>query len=189
MTAGRSMRKVQNNLQMAKGPQQDIVSKTVETALRQNPMFMAAARPKRFCRILINRFEAGMAYGTHMDDPIIDGARTDLSFTLFLSPADAYHGGELVLETADGETPVKLGAGDLVLYPATILHRVEPVRRGLRLACIGWVRSLIRQEAHREILFDLDMAARDAFDQDGTSPLYDRLLKVKGNLTRLWAED
>jgi PKHD-type hydroxylase len=161
----------------------------VEAALRRNDVFMAAARPKTFCRVMLSRYQRGMSYGTHTDDPLIGGSRADLSFTLFLSPPGSYEGGELVLDAVDGETAIKLDEGDLVLYPTTRLHRVLEVQSGTRLVCVGWVRSLIRLEAHREILFDMETAARAVFEREGKSGLFDQLSKVKANLTRLWAED
>lgn len=188
-TAGWSARTVKNNEQSAAGPEAAGVRRTVERALRRNAVFMAAAQPKSFCRVMLSRYQQGMSYGTHIDDPLIAGSRADLSFTLFLSPPDSYEGGELVVESADGETAVKLPEGDLVLYPASSLHRVAEVSRGERLACVGWVRSLIRLEAHREILFDLEIAARTIFEREGKSALFDRLSKIKANVTRLWAED
>ena len=188
-TAGRSARTVKANEQAVSGPDAAEVRRTVERALRRNATFMAAAQPKAFCRVLLSRYERGMAYGTHIDDPLIGGMRADLSFTLFLSPPDAYEGGALVVEAAEGETSVKLPAGDLLLYPATSLHRVAEVAGGTRLACVGWVRSLVRLETHRDILFDLELAARAVFEREGKSPLFDRLSKVKANVVRLWAED
>lgn len=188
-TAGWSARAVKDNQQLTSGPAATAVSRTVEAALRRNEVFVAAARPKSFCRIMLSRYEQGMSYGMHIDDPLIAGVRADLSFTLFLSAPDSYEGGELVLDTTDGETSIKLDEGDLVLYPTTFLHRVEEVRRGTRLVCVGWVRSLIRLQAHREILFDLETAARTIFEREGKSPLFDRLSRSKSNLLRLWAED
>jgi PKHD-type hydroxylase len=188
-TAGRSARTVKNNEQLASGPAARGVSRTVEAALRRNDLFMAAAQPKTFCRVMLSRYEPGMSYETHTDDPLIGGYRADLSFTLFLSPPDSYEGGELVLDAVDGETSIKLDRGDLVLYPTTCLHRVREVRSGTRLVCIGWIRSLIRLQAHREILFDLETATRTVFEREGKSPLFDQLSKIKANVTRLWAED
>ena len=188
-TAGRSARTVKNNQQLASGPAATAVSRTVEAALRRNDVFMAAAQPKTFCRTMLSRYEQGMAYGVHIDDPLIGGSRADVSFTLFLSPPGSYEGGELVLDAMDGETSIKLDEGDLVLYPTSFLHRVEEVRGGTRLVCVGWIRSLVRLEAHREILFDLDTAARTVFQREGKSALFDQLSKIKANVTRLWAED
>lgn len=188
-TAGRSARLVKDNEQLRNGPAATAVSRTVEAALRRNETFVAAAQPRTFCRTMLSRYEQGMSYGVHMDDPLIAGSRADLSFTLFLSPPDSYEGGELVLDTMDGETSVKLEEGDLVLYPSTFLHRVEQVRSGTRLVCVGWVRSLVRLQAHREILFDLEAASRTVFRDEGKSALFDRLARIKSNLLRLWAED
>lgn len=188
-TAGWSARTVKNNQQLARGPAAKAVSRTVEAALRRSDVFMAAAQPKTFGRVMLTRYEQGMSYGVHIDDPLIGGARADLSFTLFLSPPDSYEGGELVLEAIDGETSIKLDAGDLVLYPTTFLHRVQEVRSGTRLVCVGWVRSLVRLEAHREILFELETVARTVFEREGKSPLFDRLSKIKSNVMRLWGED
>jgi len=188
-TAGWSARPVKHNEQLASGPAAAAVSRTVEDALRRNDVFMAAARPKTFCRVMLSRYKQGMSYGTHTDDPLIGGSRADLSFTLFLSPPDSYEGGELVLDAADGETSIKLDRGDLVLYPTTCLHRILEVRSGTRLVCVGWIRSLIRLDAHREILFDLETAARTVFRREGKSALFDQLSKIKANVMRLWVED
>ena len=188
-TAGWSARTVKDNEQLTRGPAATAVSRTVEAALRRNDVFVAAAQPKTFCRTMLSRYEQGMSYGAHIDDALIAGIRADLSFTLFLSPPDSYEGGELVLDTPDGETSLKLDEGDLVLYPTTFLHRVEEVQSGTRLVCVGWIRSLIRLQAHREILFDLETAARTVFASEGKSPLFDRLSRSKSNLLRLWAED
>lgn len=188
-TAGWSARTVKNNEQSVTGPGARSAWRTVEAALRRSAVFMAAAQPKAFCRIMLTRYDKGMSYGTHVDDPLIAGSRADLAFTLFLSPPDDYEGGELVVDTADGETRVKLPEGDLVLYPATSLHRVAEVHSGRRLACVGWVRSLVRLEEQREILFDLETVTRTVFEREGKSTLFDELSKIKANLTRLWAED
>lgn len=187
-TAGRSARQVKHNQQLG-GAAASAVCRTVESALRRNDIFMAAALPKSFCRVMLTRYEQGMAYGIHTDDPLIGGARADLSFTLFISPPDTYDGGELVLDAADGETSIKLERGDLVLYPTTCLHQVREVRSGTRLACVGWIRSLVRLQAHREILFDLHTAVQTVYQRDGKSPVFDQLSKVKANITRLWADD
>ncbi len=187
-TAGRSARHVKHNQQLG-GAAASAVCRTVESALRRNDVFMAAALPKSFCRVMLTRYEQGMAYGIHTDDPLIGGARADLSFTLFISPPDTYDGGELVLDAVDGETSIKLERGDLVLYPTTCLHQVREVRSGTRLACVGWIRSLVRLQAHREILFDLHAAVQTVYQRDGKSPVFDQLSKVKANITRLWADD
>ena len=114
--------------------------------------------------------------------------RTDLSFTLFLSDPETYDGGALVIEDALEARSIKLQAGDMILYPSTTLHRVEPVTRGERLAVVGWVQSQIRNGEQREILFDLDQAVEAAHAAEGKSPQFDRLAKTRANLLRMWAE-
>ena len=152
-------------------------------------VFVAAARPKRLVRLLISRYEPGMTYGTHVDDAMIDGVRTDLSFTLFLSDPASYEGGELVVEDSYGERAIKLSPGELILYPSTTLHRVEPVTAGLRLAAVGWLRSYVRDAERREILFDLETALRQVHAERGKTPVFDLLVKTRTNLLRRWAED
>ena len=115
--------------------------------------------------------------------------RTDLSVTVFLSDPEDYDGGELVIESAAGEQDVKLAAGDAVVYPTTFLHRVAPVTKGERLAAVTWVRSLVRDAAKREMLFDLETARHALFERLGKTPELDLLAKTQSNLLRRWAED
>jgi PKHD-type hydroxylase len=189
-TAGWHARAVKANLQAR--PQDDTVRgvlRKIEAALLGHEVFMAATRPKRLVRLLLSRYEPGMAYGRHVDDAVMEGVRTDLSFTLFLSQPDSYEGGALMIEDHWGERAVKLPAGAAVLYPSTSLHRVEPVTTGVRLAAVGWVRSLIRDPGRREILFDLENALRTLHAEQGKTALFDTLVKTRTNLLRLWADD
>lgn len=187
-TAGRYAREVKRNDQAAASPDLDAVLAKVDKSLHGNELFAAAARPRRLVRLLLSRYSGGQEYGTHVDDAIMNGARTDLSFTLFLSDPDAYDGGALVVEDPIEERAIRLGPGDLVLYPSTMLHRVEPVTRGERLAIVGWAQSWIRDAAQREILFDLERSVREVHGAQGKSPLFDRLAKTRSNLLRMWAE-
>jgi PKHD-type hydroxylase len=183
-TAGWHAKAVKNNEQAA-GTVANAVRDMVEAALLAHPVFKAAALPKQIIRTLVSRYKPGMAYGTHVDDPLMGGTRTDLSFTLFLSDPTSYDGGALVIEASDGSNEVKLPAGSLVLYPATTLHHVQKVTRGERLAVVGWVRSFIRSAEDREILFDLENLI--ATQKDRT--VLDQLLKLRANLMRKWVED
>jgi PKHD-type hydroxylase len=124
-----------------------------------------------------------------VDDALMHGMRTDVSFTLFLSDPADYDGGELIIETAAGEDAVKLAAGDLIAYSSTTLHRVAEVTRGARLAAVGWARSYVRDAARRELLFDLDTARRSLFAHVGKSTEFDLVSKSLSNLLRMWAED
>jgi PKHD-type hydroxylase len=187
-TAGWYAKDVKHNDQ-ALGPTAIAVMEQVKTALMSHAVFVSAARPKSFVKTLVSRYRPGMHYGTHVDDALMGGVRTDLSFTLFLAEPASYDGGELVIEAPDGETEVKLPPGGLVLYPTTSLHRVNEVTRGERLAVVGWIRSYIRSAEQRETLFDLDqvMAGLKASGTDRV--LMNPVMKVRNSLTRMWAED
>lgn len=187
-TAGRYARDVKENQQAAKSSALDAVLEKAREALNGHEVFRSVARPRRFTRMLVSRYEPGMAYGTHVDDAVMNGARTDLSFTLFLSPPEEYDGGGLVMEDAVESRQFCLAPGDAVLYPTSALHRVEPVTRGARLAVVGWVQSWVRDPAQREVLHDLDIATQAVFEKDGKTAHFDRLFKAKTNLYRMWAE-
>ena len=169
--------------------------KLVLDALGRTPMFIAAALPLKIFPPLFNLYEGGEAFGTHIDNAvrIQRGSnfrvRSDLSATLFLTDPDSYDGGELLVEDALGAHPVKLPAGHLLLYPASSLHRVEPVTRGARLASFFWIQSMVRDAAARDLLFDLDQAvqaAASAMGQDDRTVI--RLTGIYHNLLRRWAD-
>jgi len=188
-TAGWAAREVKRNEQVEAGPRIDTIRNLVRKALMAHPLFVSFTQPKSITRMLVSRYTQGMEYGLHVDDALMGGRRADLSFTLFLSEPDSYQGGELVMESVDGETEIKLAPGEVVVYPTAALHRVAPVTSGERIAVVGWVRSLVRRPDQREILFDLDRACRALFERDGKTAELDLLLKSKANLLRQWAED
>lgn len=187
-SAGWSARIVKDNEQATAGPTLRLLQERVLGTIRANAVFDAAVRPKSMTPLLFSRYGVGQSYGAHVDNPLMDGVRTDVSFTLFLAEPDAYDGGELVVDTPAGEDSFKLPAGSLVAYPSTTLHRVETVTRGERLVAVGWAQSWIRDPAQREILFDLDAAKRRLFETQGKTPEFDLLAKASANLTRMWAE-
>ena len=187
-TAGVQARAVKANEQALPSPDLDVLTATVERALTANPVFRSAARPRALTRLVLSRYRHGQTYGLHVDDALMQGLRTDLSFTLFLSDPATYDGGALVIEDPFEARAIKPAAGDLIVYPSTTLHRVEPVTRGERLAIVGWVQSLIRDAAQREILFDLDQAVDACLAADGKTDLRDRLGKTRSNLLRMWVE-
>lgn len=187
-TAGRYARDVKFNLQAKPSKELDAVLEKVRDKLNRNDVFRAAARPRKFARMLLSRYLPGMEYGLHVDDPIMKGSRTDLSFTLLLSGPSEYEGGGLVVTDLVEERVIRLDAGEMVLYPTSALHRVEPLTAGERMAVVGWVTSWVRDAAQREVLFDLDEATRAIFDAYGKTPAFDRLFKAKSNLYRMWAE-
>jgi PKHD-type hydroxylase len=162
-------------------------------ALGRHPRFVAAALPLRVFPPLFNRYDAGMAFDTHVDNAIrFSGPvryRTDLSATLFLSDPGDYDGGELIVEDAYGEHAVKLPAGAMVLYPASSLHRVAPITRGSRWASFFWVQSMVRSDEQRSLLFDLDTAIQALSAQVGQGdPAVVSLAGTYHNLVRMWAE-
>ncbi len=138
-SAGRFAREVKANDQAAPSPARDAVLAKVTKALQGNELFALAARPKAMTPLILSRYRQGQTYGTHVDDALMQGLRTDISFTLFLSDPETYDGGELVIEDGFEARAVKLPAGSVMLYPSTTLHRVAPVTRGERLAVVGWV--------------------------------------------------
>jgi PKHD-type hydroxylase len=187
-TAGWSAKLVKDNEQARDGAALSLLRERVARAILENEVFSLAARPKALTPLIFSRYGQGKHYGTHIDNPLMDGLRTDMSFTLFLADPDTYEGGELVIESMAGEEEVKLPAGHLVAYSSTTLHRVAPVTRGERLAAVGWAQSYIRDSAKRELLFDLETARRNLFAQHGKTPEFDLLAKTGANLFRMWAE-
>lgn len=188
-TAGFAARLVKNNTQATNDRNVETVRKLVEERILANEIFRLAVRPKKLSPVMFSRYEPGMHYGSHVDDALMQGMRTDVSFTLFLAEPDSYDGGELVIESASGEDAVKLPAGSMVAYPSTALHHVAEVTRGERLAAVGWARSFVRDPAQREMLFDLDTARRQLFAREGKSAEYDLVSKSLANLMRMWVED
>ena len=160
----------------------------IEIALKNNAVFEAAAMPEKIARLSLNQYGPGMSYGDHVDAAYIHGSRTDLSFTLFLSDPDQYEGGDLVIDNAGHEDAIKGPAGSVVLYPSTAVHRVEEVKSGTRLACIGWIKSRIRSVEQRNMLFELEMALADLRAVKTPAPLYTRLLNLRNNLFRHFGE-
>lgn len=189
-TAGWHAKLVKQNQQAAKQVAVEPLKAVVENALARNALFQAIAFPRMIHSLLFSRYGVGMSYGRHTDNALMGGTnfyRSDVSFTVFLSGPEEYDGGELVVEGADSEQPYKLAAGCALVYPSTTLHRVEQVVRGDRTVAVGWVQSLVRDAAHREILFDLETVKRTLFAQTGKTPEFDLLTKTTANLLRQWA--
>lgn len=188
-TAGLFAKDIKDNRQAKSTPELRAILTKVEKALLANPVFASAARPHHFVGLMLSQYETGQSYGTHVDDALMAGGRTDISFTLFLSDAESYTGGALIIQDYLEDQALKLQAGDLVLYPSNTLHRVEPVSAGTRLAIVGWVTSWVREPAKREVLFDLDQSITDAWESGGKTEQFDRLSKTRSNLLRMWAAE
>ncbi|WP_305098041.1 Fe2+-dependent dioxygenase [Croceibacterium aestuarii] len=195
-TSGHQSRLAKRNRQLKQGCDEAArAGRIVLQALGNAPEFIAAALPLKIFPPLFNRYEGGEAFGAHVDNSIrgVAGSdfriRSDLSCTLFLEPPEAYEGGELVVEDLFGEHSVKLGAGDMVLYSASSVHRVEPVTRGARTACFFWLQSMVRDGGAREHLYRLDRSIRTLSEERGGG---DRvvvdLTNLYHNLMRRWAD-
>src|SRR3569623_2307216 len=162
-TAGHQGARVKHNRQIDEAaPLARARGDVILGALERHPLFFSAALPNRVYPPLFNSYDDGMQFGNHVDGAVRlmpgtgEKIRTDISATLFLTAPDSYDGGELLIEDTYGTHSAKLGAGDLVLYPASSLHRVAPVTRGRRVASFFWVQSMVRDDTQRAILFDLD---------------------------------
>ncbi|WP_164013748.1 Fe2+-dependent dioxygenase [Pyxidicoccus trucidator] len=195
VTAGYQSGQVKRNLQLPDtGPEARELGDVVLAGLERSALFVSAVLPQRVFPPLFNRYEPGMTFGSHVDNAIrpLTGTavrlRTDVSATLFLSEPDSYDGGELVVEDTFGSHAVKLPAGDLIIYPATSLHHVTPVTRGVRLASFFWVQSLVRDVSKRALLFDMDTSITQLNREVPRSPALVMLTGVYHNLLRQWAE-
>lgn len=193
-TAGFQSTHVKRNMQLPEGAEAARgLGALVLDALDRNPLFTSAALPARVFPPLFNRYGEGCAFGNHVDNAIRQvrasghRVRTDISATLFLCDPDEYDGGELVIDDTYGAHSVKLPAGHLLLYPATSLHRVEPITRGTRIASFFWIQSLVREDAQRTLLFDMDMAIVKLRRQTGDSGELVALTGIYHNLLRRWA--
>jgi PKHD-type hydroxylase len=195
VTAGHQSARAKDNVQL---PEDSALARQlgqrVLSALERNPLFISAALPLKIFPPLFNRYAGGQSFGVHVDNAVRQvrntphRVRTDIAATLFLAGPDEYDGGELVIDDTYGPHTVKLPAGDLILYPATSLHRVQPVTRGARIASFFWIQSMVRDDAQRTLLFDLDTAiqrlGRDVPDHASVV----QLTGIYHNLLRSWSE-
>jgi PKHD-type hydroxylase len=196
VTSGFQAAMAKNNQQLPQdGAAAHEVGAIITRALQVNPLFVSAALPRTILPPLFNRYGVGMGFGDHIDNAIRRDPstglplRTDLSATLFLTDPDDYDGGELVVEDAFGSHIVKLPAGGLILYPASSLHHVTPVTRGQRTASFFWIQSLVRDDARRALLLDMDVAIQRVSGAMGaTDPSALSLTGTYHNLLRMWAE-
>jgi PKHD-type hydroxylase len=195
-TSGFQAAMAKNNRQLPQdGAAAREVGAIIARALQANPLFVSAALPRTVLPPLFNRYGVGMGFGDHIDNAIRRDPstglplRTDLSATLFLTDPDDYDGGELVVEDAFGSHIVKLPAGGLILYPASSLHHVTQVTRGQRTASFFWIQSLVRDDARRALLLDMDVAIQRLSVAVGTTdPSVLSLTGTYHNLLRMWAE-
>lgn len=195
VTAGHQSARAKDNMQLPEdSPAARQIGQLIVAALERSPLFVSAALPAKIFPPLFNRYAGGQSFGVHVDNAIRQvrnsphRVRTDISATLFLSEPTEYDGGELVVEDTYGTHNVKLPAGHLILYPATSLHRVQPVTRGARVASFFWIQSMVRDDGQRTTLFDLDLAIQRLSGDLPNHPSLVQLTGVYHNLLRRWAE-
>ena len=194
-TAGYQSAQAKNNQQLPEEcAEARVLGTEILEALSRSALFFSAALPKQVYPPIFNRYGEGMTFGSHVDGAVRTHApsrmrlRADISSTLFLSDPAEYDGGELAIEDTYGVQRVKLRAGSMVVYPSTSLHRVEPVTRGRRVAAVTWTQSMVREDARRALLFDLDMSiVRLTRERPGDASLVP-LVGVYHNLLRMWSE-
>jgi PKHD-type hydroxylase len=198
-TVGAQGAQVKRNLQLPEAsPVRRELGSEVLAALAKNPLYHAATLPARTLPPRFNRYEGGGHYGFHVDGAVMSlpterghpaaSLRSDISCTLFLCDPEEYDGGELIINDTYGEHEVKLPAGDVIVYPSSSLHQVQPVTRGARLACFFWVQSLVRDDGERQLLFELDASIQTLTAARADRAVVLRLTSLYHNLLRRWAE-
>jgi PKHD-type hydroxylase len=195
VTAGFQSAQVKQNMQLPESNPAGIeLGRKIVYALHRNQLFFAAALPAKIFPPLFNRYDGGHSFGNHVDNAVRrvtasgEQIRTDLSMTLFLSSPEEYDGGELIIDDTYGSHSVKLPAGHMVLYPSTSLHRVTPVTRGSRISSFFWLQSMVRSDAQRSLLLNLDLAIQKVGTDLPNHPSLVELTGVYHNLLREWAE-
>lgn len=190
-TAGSFAAQVKNNEQFGRSQGNEPSTQEaqlIEQSLASHQELLAYVKPAAYFPPSFNRYSVGMFYGNHCDSPVMQTRgrliRTDLSMTLFLSEPDSYDGGELVLESEFGEEAIKLEGGSAVVYNANMIHRVEPVTRGTRVACITWFQSQIADTAMRELIFDLTLVQNAMLNSTVGPTMVNLLSKSVNTLVR-----
>ncbi|NNC67601.1 MAG: Fe2+-dependent dioxygenase [Gammaproteobacteria bacterium] len=191
LSAGMAAQQVKNNLEVSDEDITSVLNNIVMNNVVRHPVYQQAALPHRIATPFYARYETGMEYGEHIDDPIMgqgDRYRSDLAMTIFLNSPDEYKGGELIIQTPFGEQTIKYNAGDAVLYPATTRHRVVKVTSGERLVAVTWVQSLIRDNEQRELLYKLSKTREKMLRKDPDSEDTKCIDSTYVNLVRMWSE-
>jgi len=193
LTAGFAAARVKDNLEMEQDPERmKLLIRIIMASLGHDETFRFGALPHRVADPIFARYQPGMTYGDHVDDPVMGSTgprfRTDVSMTIFLSGPQTYDGGELVVRTSFGEKRVKGKAGDAVLYPSSSLHRVAPVTKGERLVALTWIQSYVRDPAQRELLFELNLARERMLKEAPEADTTGYVDRSYANLLRMWAE-
>ena len=185
LTAGDQAAVVKQNKQL--NPESDLarqLSSVVTTQLCSTPLVKSFSLIRRVHSVLVSRCNHGDGYGWHVDNPFSKHGRRDISFTVFLSNLDDYEGGGLEIQGVQDTSLFRLPAGHVVMYPSSSLHRVQPVSRGTRYACVGWIESYVQAEEDRSLLFNLDAGARGLLARYGRSDELDLIFQSYTNAVR-----
>ncbi len=193
LTAGFAAARVKHNLELKQEPERlQRLIRIIMASLAHNETFRFGALPHRVADPIVARYEPGMTYGDHVDDPIMGTSgprfRTDVSMTIFLSPPESYEGGELTARTPFGDRKVKLPAGDAVIYPSSSLHHVAEVTAGERLVALTWIQSYVRDAAQRELLYELNLARERLLKEAPATETTGYVDRSYANLLRMWAD-
>jgi PKHD-type hydroxylase len=192
LSAGMAASRVKQNQELAQDASLlQRLYRVIMASVGHNETFRSAALPAKVADFIFARYQPGMHYGDHVDDPIMGQGprfRSDVSMTVFLTPPEAYDGGELVIRTPFGDQQVKLPAGHAVVYPSASVHRVADVTRGERLVALTWIQSFVRDAAQRELLYELDQSRQQLLRTDPQSDVTNNVDRSYVNLLRMWAE-
>lgn len=193
LSAGKEAQQVKHNQELsANSPQRRRLDALVMSALVQHPQYQAAVLPLRVASAFYVRYQSGMGYGFHIDDPVMGPMsgryRSDVSTTIFLNEPEAYEGGELVIRSSFGEQRIKAAAGSAVIYPSSTWHQVTPVTQGERLVAVTWAQSLVKSAEQRELLYQLAQAREGLLAKAQNSAELAQLSTAYSNLVRMWSE-
>ncbi|MBT3093734.1 MAG: Fe2+-dependent dioxygenase [Candidatus Thiodiazotropha endolucinida] len=193
LTAGKAAQRVKNNQELKGEPRQmELLIRILTSAMANNATFRSAVLPYRMADPIFARYQPGMTYGDHVDDPLMGFSgqrfRSDVSMTIFLREPETYEGGELVVRTTFGEKRVKLPAGSAVIYPSSSLHHVAEVTKGERLVALAWIQSYVRDPAQRELLYELDQAREHLLATAPDTESTGLVDKSYANLLRMWGD-
>ena len=193
LTAGKAAQRVKRNEELRGEPQQmELLIRILTSAMAHNATFRSAVLPYRMADPIFARYQPGMTYGDHVDDPLMGLSgqrfRSDVSMTIFLREPETYTGGELVVRTTFGEKRVKLKAGSAVIYPSSSLHHVAEVTGGERLVALAWIQSYVRDPAQRELLYELDLAREHLLETAPDVQTTGLVDKSYANLLRMWSD-
>ena len=193
LTAGFAAARVKRNLELKQDPERlQRLIRIIMASVAHNETFRFGALPHRVADPIVARYEPGMTYGDHVDDPIMGTSgprfRTDVSMTIFLNPPGSYEGGELTVRTPFGDRKVKLPAGDAVIYPSSSLHHVAEVTAGERLVALTWIQSYVRDAARRELLYELNLARESLLEEAPGTETTGYVDRAYANLLRMWAD-